>query len=198
MILRWFLSKTVRESCEFRKHVIKLMRAQQDLLSPQAISAITASSEDLGSALKTAPKKEIQEKTSALEETATKWLKPYPNAGWRENIEVILVAVVVAMAIRTFYLQPMKIPTGSMQPTLYGITYTNYKIDTKEVIPTGILAWFESCFKGTSYYHFVAKQDGMFHLIDDKPQTLFPFVSRQRFSVGTDVFTVWNPGERFF
>jgi signal peptidase I len=39
----------------------------------------------------------------------------------RENIEVLLVAVVVAMAVRTYFLQPFKIPTGSMQPTLYGI-----------------------------------------------------------------------------
>jgi signal peptidase I len=32
-----------------------------------------------------------------------------------------LVAVIVAMAVRTFFIQPFKIPTGSMQPTLYGI-----------------------------------------------------------------------------
>jgi len=39
----------------------------------------------------------------------------------RENIEVLLVAVIVAMAVRTFFIQPFKIPTGSMQPTLYGV-----------------------------------------------------------------------------
>jgi len=57
-----------------------------------------------------------------LEKAANKWLKPYPNAGYRENGEVLLVALTVAMGIRTFFLQPFKIPTGSMQPTLYGVT----------------------------------------------------------------------------
>ncbi len=35
--------------------------------------------------------------------------------------ETLLVSVAVAFAIRSLFLQPFKIPTGSMQPTLYGI-----------------------------------------------------------------------------
>jgi len=40
----------------------------------------------------------------------------------RENVEVLFVAIAAAMAIRAYFFQPFKIPTGSMQPTLYGIT----------------------------------------------------------------------------
>ena len=50
----------------------------------------------------------------------------YPMGGQapgREMVEVIVVALVVAMALRAYFIQPFKIPTGSMQPTLNGILY---------------------------------------------------------------------------
>lgn len=37
---------------------------------------------------------------------------------WRENIEAILIAIVIAMFIRTFIVQAFKIPSGSMLETL--------------------------------------------------------------------------------
>ena len=36
----------------------------------------------------------------------------------RENVEVIVIAVVIAMFIRTFVVQAYKIPSGSMKDTL--------------------------------------------------------------------------------
>ncbi len=43
---------------------------------------------------------------------------PQPKGRLRENIEAILVAVVLAMLIRTFIVQAFKIPSGSMKNTL--------------------------------------------------------------------------------
>ena len=40
------------------------------------------------------------------------------KSGWRENIEAILVAVLLALIIRTFVVQAFKIPSGSMLETL--------------------------------------------------------------------------------
>jgi len=40
------------------------------------------------------------------------------SSRWRENLEAILVAVLIALFIRTFVVQAFKIPSGSMKQTL--------------------------------------------------------------------------------
>jgi signal peptidase I len=122
-MIRRLFSKTIREAVAMRKHVQRLLNAQRDILSPQAIAAIQLKINELNAAIaEKANSGKIRIKTEELQFAAEKWLKPYPNAVWRENVEVLLVALAVAMAIRTFFIQPFKIPTGSMQPTLYGVT----------------------------------------------------------------------------
>ena len=51
----------------------------------------------------------------------------------REWLDVIAVAGMVAFGIRGLFLQPFKIPTGSMQPTLFGIHYI--KADAMPSLP---------------------------------------------------------------
>ena len=66
---------------------------------------------------------EIQSAIEALSAAVgpgTAWKPLHVNA-LAENFEVIVVAIGVAMAFRCYFLEPFKIPTGSMQPTLYGI-----------------------------------------------------------------------------
>jgi signal peptidase I len=160
VLLRWFLSRTVRQAGAMRKHVQKLLNHQRDVLSPQAIEAIQAAMASCQQSVAgNADQPALEKQMENLEKAANKWLKPYPNATWRENFEVLLVALAVAMAIRTFFLQPFKIPTGSMQPTLYGVTSENLVNQPNFKIPTGwtrVRQWFE----GVSYLHIVAKKDG--------------------------------------
>jgi signal peptidase I len=192
VFIRWFLSKTVRQATAMRKHVQKLLNHQRDILSPQAIEAIQAAMENCRKAVaagvdKLALEKEMQN----LEAAANKWLKPYPSAAWRENVEVLLVALAVAMGIRTFFLQPFKIPTGSMQPTLFGVTSDNLINQPDFKIPTGLTRvreWFE----GISYIHIVAENDGPLEVVE-QPVRILIFNIWQKLVAGGKTFIIWFP-----
>jgi signal peptidase I len=192
MILDWFLSKRVREATTLRKHVEKLLHHQRDILSPQAVEAVQGGTESLRAAVaRRAKPEDLDKEMENLEKVAGKWLKPYPHAAWRENVEVLLVALAVAMGIRTFFLQPFKIPTGSMQPTLFGVTSQNLLGEPDVQIPTGferVRDWF----RGISYLHVVADKGGEFQRAEP-PSRLLIFNIRQVLWVGGEAYTIWFP-----
>jgi signal peptidase I len=199
MNLRWFLSRTVRHASHMRKHVWKILNAQRDLLSPQAIQAVSAALDTLKAAVATnVPNKALLEQMESLEKVANKWLKPYPSASLRENVEVLLVAIAVAMGIRTFFLQPFKIPTGSMQPTLYGITHENLIGHDDVKFPNPVAGFLLFWTRGVSYKHIQAKADGRFDVVDELPKRFLLFNISQRFRIGGEVHTVWFPPENLW
>lgn len=207
MIFRWLMSKTVRDATAVHKHYRRLLAAQSDLLSPQAIGPVQAKLDALHVAMLEGHTGRINIAADELQVTAEKWLKPYPNAATRENVEVLLVALAVAMGIRTFFLQPFKIPTGSMQPTLWGVTsnpdfvrvlnlqamgedLTTVRKAFEEqlqnqkslVIPSG-LERIKQWFQGTSYVHIVAQNDGYFKRVGP-PHKFLIFTIQQSIFTG--------------
>ena len=192
MIWRWLFSKTIRDACALRKHVQRLLNAQRDLMTPAANQLVQGALLESQVAINDRLKNpDLRKQMEKLEQVAGKWLRPYPHAAWRENVEVLLVALAVAMGIRTFFLQPFKIPTGSMQPTLYGITSTNLIADKNFQIPTGlerVKEWFE----GISYVHVVAQADGAIDYITPMRRFLI-FNIKQTISVGGMAQTIWFP-----
>jgi len=192
MILRWFTSSTVRQAIAMKRHVQRLLNAQRDVLSPQAVQTLEKALAEFQAELRANAKpKELKTAMGKLEEVANKWIKPYPHAVWRENVEVLLVALAVAMGIRTFFLQPFKIPTGSMQPTLFGVTSQNLNNNQNFVIPTGwerVKEWFA----GVSYVHVVAQADGSIEQISPMRKFLI-FNIKQSLWIGGVEHVMWFP-----
>ncbi|HEY5912214.1 MAG TPA: signal peptidase I [Verrucomicrobiae bacterium] len=203
VLVRWFLSRTVRQAVAMGKHVQKLVHHQRDILAPQAIQSIEGPIRELRRAVQSGVDKPALEKLmEKLEAAANKWLKPYPHAAWRENVEVLLVALAVAMGIRTFFLQPFKIPTGSMQPSLFGVTSVpdySQLYDPATVqpgsaefkIPTGwerVRDWFA----GVSYLDVRAQADGRLERVD-LPFKILIFNIYQTLQIGGVTHWIWFP-----
>lgn len=51
----------------------------------------------------------------------------YPASSLVENVEFFLVAAIVILGLRAYYVQPFKIPTNSMWPSYYGMTAEVFK-----------------------------------------------------------------------
>lgn len=187
-----------------RKHVQRLLNAQRDLLKPEALGAVRIKIAELNEAIAGTHTGKIRIKTEELQFAAEKWIKPYPHAVWRENVEVLLVALAVAMGIRTFFLQPFKIPTGSMQPTLWGVTSTpdfarvrnktdfdaQMKLGNAITIPP-LWQRVKDWFGGVSYIHIVAPADGTIESIQLNKKLIFNIW--EKITIGGVTQTIWFP-----
>jgi signal peptidase I len=99
----------------------KLVRMNRDIMEPQQVEEIDGACTKLDRAIKSKDMPTIAVSSDTLEILLGKAFPKGKNSWLIENVEVLVVAIIVAMAVRTFFIQPFKIPTGSMQPTLYGI-----------------------------------------------------------------------------
>jgi len=96
---------------------------QRDLLGPAKLEKCAKLLEELKVLMKVR-RAEAGDKArlEAVRKDVEKLFPPRPGFdGWAENVEVVFVAVVLALALRTYVAQPFKIPTDSMKPTLWGI-----------------------------------------------------------------------------
>ena len=103
------------------RHAEKLLRYRKDVLSEIALSDLKTQIEKVRKGLKARDREVVKTESEKLHALYLERMPTPKDAAWRENIEVILVAIIVAIGIRSYFLQPFKIPTGSMQPTLNGI-----------------------------------------------------------------------------
>jgi signal peptidase I len=61
----------------------------------------------------------------------------YPKSSWIENVEFFLVAAIVILGVRMYFVQPFKIPTNSMWPSYNGMTPQVFASKSDEPGPAG-------------------------------------------------------------
>jgi signal peptidase I len=150
-----FTPRYVKHSKLLLRHAQKYLRYKKDVLSEADHADITAGIGSLGTALRARDGERIKSEAESLDAKLHKLTPVTWEAHWRENCEVILVAIIVAVGIRSYFLQPFKIPTGSMQPTLNGIIGH----PSQDPAPNFLRQVGEFFILGRNYINVVAKED---------------------------------------
>jgi signal peptidase I len=139
---------------------------------------------------KDAPAAEIvDERLKKAEERLIRIFPALPSAGLRENLEVIFVAVVIALALRAYVVQPFKIPTGSMEPTLMGI---NVETDLAAA-PNLFVRIKDFCIGGKSYHTLDGgPQGGTVTAMAEQDFLGIPFLPRTLIRIGDRTEVLWT------
>jgi len=86
----------------------------------------------------------------------------YHKKSWVENVEMLLVAAIVVIGIRSFFVQPFIIPTNSMYPSFSGMQPHVY--EDKESTPGFFGRCVDKLFLGASHFSLEAESSGNLYL----------------------------------
>lgn len=123
--------KSRKKAEEFLNLGYKVYHFRRDRMKVQQAETLLEKLEDLKQALKgrkNAADVPIQSKIDTLEPLLKKvGGKIYPRTFLNDNVEMLIVAAIVVIGIRSFFAQPFIIPTNSMYPSYAGVTHHLYE-----------------------------------------------------------------------
>jgi signal peptidase I len=165
--------------------IAKFLRYKRDVLPTETVATI----EDLRDHLAKAIKAKDPDAIRSIEEVANRTCaqaapEDTKNLALRENLEVIFVAVVIAVGLRSYVAQPFKIPTGSMEPTLNGIVGTDLIDDPSYQLPSPPARWLSSLLLGKRHIDLAAAHSG--RIVSLSASTSLPLL--ERFNIHTIPF----------
>jgi signal peptidase I len=148
-----FTPRWKKDALHLHKGARKFVHYKRDLLEPHRIAEIESRRADLLAAVKSGDREKVDEASGQLRATCEGALPRVEGQSWfEENVEVIFVAIVIALGLRAYVLQPFRIPTGSMQPTLNGIIGTPLPRAEWPALPVRMV---EAVLRGRSYVRVV-------------------------------------------
>ena len=117
-----FTPRYIKHGKLLRKGVTRFLDYKRDLLSPEKLEEITVLRAELDAAIKARDAAKIDALSTKINSVCERSLPSAAPSWIADNVEVLFVAIVIALGIRAYIATLFQIPTGSMQPTLNGIT----------------------------------------------------------------------------
>jgi len=153
------LRKVAKGVLHEARHVLNMNR---DRLDGTVVDAFETRITALSRVRRRGAEEELEAGIGGLQALLADHTPPCFSPNLRELVETLVVAFGVAMAFRAYFFQPFKIPTGSMQPTLYGIHSTTVRSPDDgpgllDRLPFKPVKWLVT---GTWYREVVARADG--------------------------------------
>jgi signal peptidase I len=169
-----FRPRHIKQARLLLRHTQKYLRYKIDIMDAALHEEISAGMRRLHGAFRQRDHKQIESRADELDQQLHKLAPITWESHWRENVEVILVAIVVAVGIRSYFLQPFKIPTGSMQPTLNGIIGH----PSTQPAPNLVRQIGEFVALGRNYINVVSRRDDQILQVEQKKFLFFFTFSR--------------------
>jgi signal peptidase I len=187
-----FTPRHIKEGRHYRHALKRLIHYKMDILPERDLALLRELLARLKQSLKSRTREEIYAVREEIEKAVGRIAPPPKDAGWRENVEVFLVAIVIAAGVRAYFLQPFKIPTGSMQPTLYGIVGT----PTSTTPPNLLSRIFQLFWLGRHYLDVTAKEREV--IVDLREATYLNFFTFTTIVGENNSYTVFAPRDTLF
>ena len=148
--LAWFTPLWRRRGHEAAALLSRYINHYRPKIKPEQMQELMATRSELREALLRWNKKETQRLVSCVEEQYAA-LPGFRRSGWVEVVESLFVITVVFLGIRTYFVQPFRIPTNSMWPSLNGIV-----VHPLETFPSTPQRWWDTLTLGSSYVDVAA------------------------------------------
>src|SRR2546423_8503683 len=111
-----FRSRSIKHARLLIRHAEKLIRYRCDVLSDAALADLRRQIEALVRSIKERDLPEVRENSEHLDALVAEHSPSHREAGWRENCEVILVAIVVAVGGGGLFFHSRTSTTSSNDP----------------------------------------------------------------------------------